>query len=446
MPHGFIDIKVNAVINVYSSRHKEARSVTDRAIRERHYRAFLSHAHVDKTFVDRLHDLLARAAGLPIWYDSTSLQASKSIASELPDCISQCRAIVLVLSQASVNSGWVKEEYNYAVGQRTRHPKFQIIPLRTDDCPVPGFLETTKWIDLPEGQITPTSFSEILHSFYDFDVSLELQKTKDVYVSRSWRESEAALPNQVCRATADAGYRLVGDSEDQAGFEEGDRIASIMSSCGGFVAVVPHRGEGKTSKYILKEIDLARSRNLPGIVVADPDVRLPDISGLTLIRMGGDTAPYQVPDFAEAIEGLGEEWHKPAYPHYAFFSTDLDRSNLMRNQAVRQLVQCVTGMPCIMGEDIRGDHLQKQIRDRIRAAFIMVADISQDNLNTCIEAGIAKGTSTRLHLVAREPRRRPPFMFRDLQVFHYADDAELLAVVHRVLYPYRRRILNYELR
>ena len=400
---------------------------------------------MDKDFADRLHDLLTRAAGLPIWYDSTSLQASKVIASELPDYIGQCRAIIVVLSQASVNSGWVKEEYNYAVGQRTRHPQFRIIPIRIDDCPVPGFLETTKWIDVSGGEITPSSFSDVLHSFYDFDISLDLQRTRDVYVSRSWRESEAALPTQVCGKFAEAGFRLIGDSEDQAGFEEGSRIASMMSSCGGFVAIAPHRGDGKTSKYILKEIELACSQGLPGVVVADPDVCLPETSGLALIRMAAEGGSLQGQRLDDAIEELTEQWHRPANPHYVFFATDLDQSNLMRNQSVRQLVQCVTGMPCVMGEDIRGEHLQRQIRDRIAGAFIMVADISHDNLNTCVEAGIAKGTRTRLHLVAKEPRHRPPFMFRDLQVFHYADDTELLAVVHRVLHPYRRRVLNYQI-
>jgi hypothetical protein len=52
--------------------------VTDRPIHERDYRAFLSHAHADKALVDQLHDLLARSAGLPIWYDSTSLQAPRA--------------------------------------------------------------------------------------------------------------------------------------------------------------------------------------------------------------------------------------------------------------------------------------------------------------------------------------------------------------------------------
>jgi hypothetical protein len=179
--------------------------------------------------------------------------------------------------------------------------------------------------------------------------------------------------------------------------------------------------------------------------VADPEVRLPDITDMKLMRMGVDMVSNQLPELGEAIEELAELWRKPECPHYVFFATDIDQSKLMRNQAVRQLVQCVTGMPCVMGEDIRGDHLQRQIRNMIAEAFIMVADISEENLNTCIESGIARGTNTKLHLVAKEPRQRPPFMFRDLQVFHYADDTELLAVVHRVLHPYRRRIINHEL-
>ena len=98
-----------------------------------------------------------------------------------------------------------------------------------------------------------------------------------------------------------------------------------------------------------------------------------------------------------------------------------------------------------MGEDIRTGQIQEVIADRIRNAFIMIADISADNLNTCIEAGIARGANTHFHLVASEPRQRPPFMFRDQQVWHYADDVDLLGKVHRIVYPYRRRVLNWEL-
>ena len=61
--------------------------------------------------------------------------------------------------------------------------------------------------------------------------------------------------------------------------------------------------------------------------------------------------------------------------------------------------------------------------------------------NTCIEAGIARGANTDLFIIAKEPRKTPPFMFRDIEVRHYADDCTLLAIVHKILRGYRRSVL-----
>ena len=76
---------------------------------------------------------------------------------------------------------------------------------------------------------------------------------------------------------------------------------------------------------------------------------------------------------------------------------------------------------------------------------MVIADISEGNLNTCIEAGIALGTKRQLRLVAREPRDRKPYMLSNHQIFPYANDVELLGIIHRIAFPYRRRVLNSEL-
>jgi len=102
-------------------------------------------------------------------------------------------------------------------------------------------------------------------------------------------------------------------------------------------------------------------------------------------------------------------------------------------------------MPGIFGENIRESEVQKVITEKISSALMMIADISDDNINTLIEAGIARGANKQFYLVASGPRRRPPFMFRDQQVWHYADDIQLLGIIHKIVYPYRRRVLNNEL-
>jgi hypothetical protein len=82
------------------------------------------------------------------------------------------------------------------------------------------------------------------------------------------------------------------------------------------------------------------------------------------------------------------------------------------------------------------------------------------NLNTCVEAGIAIGAdkarivarkeSLKVFLTCQAPPDeknktvRLPFMFRDDQVTWYANEAELLGHIRRLLQPYRKRIMNYE--
>jgi hypothetical protein len=36
-------------------------------------------------------------------------------------------------------------------------------------------------------------------------------------------------------------------------------------------------------------------------------------------------------------------------------------------------------------------------------------------------------------------------MLRDYEVSYYRDDAELLGIIHKLAFPYRRRVLNWEL-
>ncbi len=281
-------------------------------------------------------------------------------------------------------------------------------------------------------------------------MDLGLGKNRDIYISRTWRKSEAGVADAVCRQLVEAGFRLIGDSEDQEGFDEGQRVESIISSCGALVAILPDRGQGTTSKYMLREIEIASRLQLPFLVVKESSVDLPGEPAVQAMHIvntktadDGESVPSSL--LQNAIESLQEEWQSPAKPHFVFFGTDFDDEHEERNRAIRQTVQRVTAMPCVMGDELRTGEIQRVITQRIQDAFMMIADISAENINTCIEAGIARGANTRFHLLASEPRQRPPFMFRDQQVWHYADKADLLGKVHRIVYPYRRRVLNWEL-
>lgn len=416
--------------------------------RRRKFHVFLSHSHADKVMVDRLHEWLVEVCGIPVWYDARHLPAGATVVSSLPDAIDQCRAMMIILSQASLKSGWVKKEYEYAEVQRINHQGFRIIPVRSEACEVPGFLQTTKWIDLPQNKLDLATGAQILTDLYYDEVDLEFESTREVYVSRTWHEgTEAIVADWVCELLIKAGFRLIGDSKDQEGFSE-DRIKSLICSCGGFVAILPDRGQGKTSRYIVRETEIARTQNMPNMVVAEPQVELPQSISASAIRIAAKDIGINASAHSalkNAIATFEEEWREATYPHFVFFGTEIAEQYEERNARIRQILQFTVGTPCIMGTDIREGQIQQEIAKRISRAAFLIIDISEDNLNTCIEAGMAVGAGTRFHLVARKPRRRPPFMFRDQQVWYYGDDVELLGIVHRIAHPYRRRVLNWEL-
>ncbi len=213
------------------------------------------------------------------------------------------------------------------------------------------------------------------------------------------------------------------------------------------MAILPDRGRGTTSEPMLEEIQIAIGSNLPYLIIADPNVQLTDQLDKLSIRLEfrsikslGETT------LQTGIGKLHEEWRKPFQPHYVFFATDFCPDNKKRNRLIKEHIQRITCMECIIGDDIKEVPMQQTIISKISHAFMMIADISEENINTIIEAGIAIGSGLKenLHLIARGSRRDPYFMFADKQILCYADELELIGLIHRIAYRYRRRVLNYE--
>ena len=419
--------------------------------RKKIYDIFLSHSSVDKEFTDKLHGLL-ELSGFHVWYDEKRLMGSTQLLSGLPKYIDDSEAFIVVLSQNSCKSSWVQDEYGYARGLMDKGELKTIIPIVIDDCEIPGFYNNYKWIDCKDGLI-PRSFFAILTALYGS--SENMREEKDVYVSYSWRKEEQGIVNAVFRQLKRKQYRIIGDAGNQSVYDEDDRIRRIMNTCGAYVGILPYRGESNTSRYILDEIHKAQECQLPGILIADS--RVVDLEVFTYPLLKIDiTSEIDETVLLNHINLLKVE--RPKTPH-VFFATNLDRERQTINEYIRNLSGVVTATRCILGEDINKGNLQQQIIERIRSAYVMIADITGDEqcikcesegkvgkdktyrFNTCIEAGIARGANTDLFIIAKEPRKAPPFMFRDIEVRHYSDDCTLLAIVHKILRGYRRCVL-----
>jgi hypothetical protein len=246
------------------------------------------------------------------------------------------------------------------------------------------------------------------------------------------------------------GFRLIGDAKDQRGFKTGDRVERIIASCGAFVGIVPYRGEALAHvdagpyKYFLREIDYAAKLALPCVIVADPRVSREDGRDQSWRRMDTD-APNCPASVDAALRDLWENWQPPPQPQYVFLAMDLDSKATAAGGPIRHLIERITGMPTFVGNEISGGQIQTAIRDKICQAFVVIADITEDNLNTCVEAGMALGAGANVELLASGKPRRPPFMLRDLQMPVYEDEVEQVGIIHNIARRYRRRILNAEM-
>ena len=422
--------------------------MTDKTFHDRPYQAFLSHAHADKPIVDRLYRWLTETAGLPIWYDSTDLPAGARIATELGNALPQCKAAIILLSKRSIASGWVEDEWNIASNERNlpvNNGEFRIVPIRIEECDVPPFLKATTYIDFTTTTDELAAYAKLLSVFYGNDSESQPDKI-DIYVSRSWRSgNEQLLPDYVCKKLAGANFRLIGDSPDWPNFED-KRIRMIVRSCTGLISIIPNRPTEKL-KYFVEEINAARDLRLPSLVVADAEATLPEDIAKFAVRVpieGSNIRPAAEHQIAEEIEDFVETCRMEARPQHVFLATELDEQTTARNRIIQRLVQRITGLSCVIGEKINSDGIQKAIIQRISMAVAMIADISGDKLNICIEAGVARGARVPLHLIAQGERRSPPFMLRDIEPAFYLNDLELLGVAHRIARSYRRKVLSFD--
>lgn len=419
--------------------------------RNKTYDIFLSHSSLDNDFTNRLHSLLEKA-GFNVWYDEKKMTSNSHIISDLPKYIGDSEAFIVILSKNSCSSSWVQDEYGYARGLYDKKELKAIIPVVIDNCDIPGFYNNYKWIDCREG-LTPVAFFGILAALYG--CSGNMREEKDVYVSYSWRKEEQDLVNAVFKQLKRKQYRIIGDASNNSVYDEDDRIRQIMNTCGAYVGVLPYRGESNTSRYILDEIRKAQECDLPGVLFADSRVENLEDFNYPLLKIKN----LESIDDTLLLNHINKLTVKrPKTPH-VFFATNLGKRRQSINELIRNLAGVVTATRCVLGEDINKGCLQQQIIDRIRSAYVMIADITGDEqcvnceidgkvskdkifrFNTCIEAGIARGADTDLFIIAKEPRQAPPFMFRDIEVRHYADDCSLLAIVHKILRGYRRSVL-----
>jgi tetratricopeptide (TPR) repeat protein len=123
---------------------------------------FLSYSSTDEAWVRRLAQDLKRYR-VSVWLDRDEIRPGDRFVDALEQGMAQSRAIALVVSPASMASGWVKEMYNRAVALAQRQKEaFQLIPVLLHTAELPGFLGDRRWVDFRHPAEYATRVAELV--------------------------------------------------------------------------------------------------------------------------------------------------------------------------------------------------------------------------------------------------------------------------------------------
>jgi len=109
---------------------------------------FISHASGDKATVERIAMGL-KAFGHKSWYSEWELQTGDSIVTRIEAALARSDTLLVVLSQKSVVSQWVRRELNTALmTQLSGGHDIEVIPVIIEDCEIPPLLRDIFYVDL----------------------------------------------------------------------------------------------------------------------------------------------------------------------------------------------------------------------------------------------------------------------------------------------------------
>ncbi len=106
---------------------------------------FLSHSSVDKPFVRRLASRL-KNDGFNVWLDEKELVPGDKLASKLAQAIESSKIFLIVISENSINSNWLKYELELAL-RKMVEDDVRLIPILKGDVRLPDQLKGIIYAD-----------------------------------------------------------------------------------------------------------------------------------------------------------------------------------------------------------------------------------------------------------------------------------------------------------
>lgn len=107
---------------------------------------FISHSHQDKDFVDKLAAHLIKHRAY-VWVDRWELNVGDSLIQRIQESIQDSSALIVVLSNASIESEWCKKELSAGLMREIEEKKVVVLPVLLDNCKIPLLLKEKLYAD-----------------------------------------------------------------------------------------------------------------------------------------------------------------------------------------------------------------------------------------------------------------------------------------------------------
>ena len=150
------------------------------------WNVFLSYRSVNRGWVLNLYDVLTEL-GFKVFLDQYVLKPGDSLVRVLEDGLQQSQAGVLIWSNTTKDSEWVRNEYDTILSRSTNDKNFYFVPVKIEKAPLPTFANTKLFIDFGDYPDGPNGgdLLRLLHGIVG-------KSLDDDAVHFAWEQDEAA--------------------------------------------------------------------------------------------------------------------------------------------------------------------------------------------------------------------------------------------------------------
>jgi len=160
---------------------------------------FISHSSKDKQFALQLASDLKELGHQP-WLDEWEIKVGECIVSNVQRGLEECEYVIVVLSENSVKSNWVENEWKAKYWDEVETGKIMVLPVLISNCTIPSLLKTKRYADFrknlaigmvhlmgafsPVVKVEPSVPTNIQSNNPDVSVLIELTQSRSTPLSK----------------------------------------------------------------------------------------------------------------------------------------------------------------------------------------------------------------------------------------------------------------------